>query len=95
MTTKVPSERTSMGVLTSRCRVVLWKMATVAGLPLSKLRPEMVNGPPILTVDADSVMEGRVATGVAVGVGDGRAMGAVTTIVVWAWHAPPQQMLTV
>src|SRR5450759_2547757 len=65
-------------------------MATVAGLLVSKPRPEMVIVSPILTVPLDNVIEGRVA-GVDVGEGLGDGSAAVTWSTVSSWQEPFQQ----
>src|SRR5450759_800734 len=92
VTTKVPSERTPIGLLTRRCRFVPWRMANDAGLARSKPPPEMVNGPPILAVLVEIVIDGRVAPGE--GLGDGSTSAAVTWSTVSTGQEPFQQRRT-
>ena len=92
VTTKVPSKRTSRGLLTRRCRFVPWRMATVAGLARSKPSPEMVNGLPILAVLVEIVIAGRVALGD--GLGDGITRAAITWRTVSTGQEPFQQRRT-
>src|SRR5450759_3155986 len=92
VTTKVPSERTSIGLLTRRCRFAPWRMATVAGLALSKRPPEMVKVPAIVAVLVGSVIDGLVAPGE--GLGDGKTSAAVTWSTVSTGQEPFQQRRT-
>jgi hypothetical protein len=70
-------------------------MATVAVLLVSKFCPEIRNGPPILTVVIDNVIEGRGA-GVGIGVGEGLGDGsaAVTWRMASSGQEPFQQICT-